>query len=137
VGYFLLTGTPPFRGSLAEFLWKQVREDPEPPSVRLGAEVSGDLEGLILKCLYQRREVRPADIRALIVALLECRSAGTWTVADAESWWRANGPREDEGAPVPAVVGAVDTTVTGDLSWRDDMESPRASREHGGSRGER
>ena len=123
VGYFLLTGTPPIRGDgLAEVLWKQIREVPEPPSARLGAEVSEDLEALILKCLSKRREDRPEDVRALIAALLRCRSSGMWTVEDAESWWRANVPREDERTPVPAggtvAAGAVEATVTIDSTRR-------------------
>ena len=123
MGYFLLTGTPPIRGDgLAEVLWKQVREVPEPPSARLGAEVSEDVEALILKCLSKRREDRPEDVRALIAALLRCRSSGMWTVEDAESWWRANVPREDERTPVPAggtvAAGAVEATVTIDLTRR-------------------
>jgi hypothetical protein len=130
VGYFLLTGTPPVRGgTLAEILWKQAREDAEPPSSRLGAEVSEDLEALILKCLSKRKEDRPGDARALIGALLGCRSAGTWTVADAEVWWRANGHREAETTPAPdhepVVDGTGDVTITIDLARRGPVESPR------------
>jgi eukaryotic-like serine/threonine-protein kinase len=123
VGYFLLTGTPPIRGDgLAEVLWKQIREVPEPPSARLGAEVSEDFEALILKCLSKRREDRPEDVRALIAALLRCRSSGMWTGEDAESWWRANVPREDARTRVPAggavASGAVEATVTIDSTRR-------------------
>ncbi len=128
MGYFLLTGTPPIRGDrLTEVLWKQVREVPEPPSARLGSEISGDLEVLILRCLSKRREDRPEHVRLLVAALQHCRSAGTWTVADAESWWWANGPREAEPTSTPAggdvLAGAADATMTIDLTRRRDVSS--------------
>jgi serine/threonine protein kinase len=133
VGYFLVTGTPPIRGSgVAELLVKQVREVPEPPSARLGTEVSEDLEALILKCLSKRPEDRPESARALIGALQECRSAGTWTCADAEMWWRANAPREDETTLVLPKEPVVNKNVTVDLIRRSmfsdsDDQSTRAN----------
>ena len=102
VGYFLLTGTPPFRGGgLAEVLWKQVREVPEPPSARLGAEVSEDLEALDPQVPVQatggppRGRTRPH--RGLVAVPVggdvDCRGCGVVVAGEC-----APGGREDPGA---------------------------------------
>jgi serine/threonine protein kinase len=135
VGYFLLTGTLPFRGgTLIEILLRQVRDVPEPPSARLRTEVSEDLEALILKCLSKRRECRPEDARALSRSLLECQAAGTWTGADAELWWHANAHREDETTTVRARDPVVTGTVTIDLTRRSLISASDAQPIRTGSR---
>src|SRR5262249_36011484 len=52
VGYFLLTGTPPFEGkSVIEICMHHSRTPPQKPSDRLGRPVSTDLEAVLLKGL--------------------------------------------------------------------------------------
>ena len=66
-----------------------------------------------MRALAKRPEERPGNARALIEALRECESAGTWTLADAESWWWSHWPRE-EGATLIQVgdpVAEASTTV--------------------------
>ncbi len=95
VGYFLLTGTPPFEaGSALSVLNAHVTEVPESPTARLGQPVDGDLEALILRCLGKAPEVRHATACALRADLLACAAATSWTETKASDWWAAH--------PVPA-----------------------------------
>jgi serine/threonine-protein kinase len=68
----------------------QVKEPPPPPALRLGKPVSADLADLLMRCLAKQPEQRPPSAEALDQSLAGCASAGTWTLVDAEQWWRAN-----------------------------------------------
>jgi eukaryotic-like serine/threonine-protein kinase len=77
LGYFLLTGVPPFVGNnLAEVCGHHVHSAPVPPSVRLGVTLPARLEALILSCLEKSPARRPASAAALRAALLPLSSAG-------------------------------------------------------------
>jgi eukaryotic-like serine/threonine-protein kinase len=77
VGYFLLTGTPPFTGrTVLDVLTQHLHAEPVPPSKRLGAPVPRELEALILRCLAKAPEARPVSAAALCDALLPLTSAG-------------------------------------------------------------
>ncbi|MBL9122063.1 MAG: serine/threonine protein kinase [Planctomycetaceae bacterium] len=107
VGYFLLTGTPPFRGeSMVEICRRQVSDAPEPPSRRLGRPVAPDLEAILLQCLAKSPAERPASAQVLAEALLGCGSAGSWTIQLAEDWWRRHGPI----APADTTIEAAQPT---------------------------
>jgi hypothetical protein len=91
VGYFLLTGSEVFEGnSPVEVLAKHLEVKPEPPSVRLGGPVPGDLEQLILQCLEKKPEDRPRSARALWEALRSCDDARGWRLEQAQQWWEDN-----------------------------------------------
>jgi tRNA A-37 threonylcarbamoyl transferase component Bud32 len=88
VAYYLLTAQPVFDvSSLTELCLAQLTRTPEPPSVRLGAEVDPQLEAAILACLAKRPEARPASARALLTMLERSKQANAWKVSDAEAWW--------------------------------------------------
>jgi serine/threonine protein kinase len=71
LGYFLLTGVPPFSGrTVLEVCSHHLRSTPVSPSVRLGAAIPSELEALILSCLAKAPEDRPASAAALESALL-------------------------------------------------------------------
>ena len=63
---------------------------PLPPAERLEKAVSTDLAELIMQCLAKSPEQRPPSAETLDQALAGCVSAGTWTLLDAEKWWRSN-----------------------------------------------
>jgi eukaryotic-like serine/threonine-protein kinase len=91
VGYWLLTGTHVFGGnSILEVCAHHLHSAPDPPSTRLGAHVSSDLETLILACLAKRPEDRPASAQALGERLRACAAAGRWTNARGAQWWAAH-----------------------------------------------
>jgi serine/threonine protein kinase len=105
VGYFLLTGTPVFAGSsVLEICMKHVKNDPDPPSVRLGQPVSADLESLLLRCLAKLPECRPQNAAELQQELDRCRIHGTWTVADAKDWWADHGSIDNPDASATVLV---------------------------------
>jgi serine/threonine-protein kinase len=88
VGYFLLTGQPPFLGrSVLEICGHHLHTTPEPPSERLGATLPADLEAVVLRCLAKKPDDRPRDARALHDALLECQKATPWSLAEARDFW--------------------------------------------------
>jgi eukaryotic-like serine/threonine-protein kinase len=86
VGYFLITGAPPFSArSLGELCQQHLTAIPASPSDRLGRPVSAALEHAILACLEKSRAKRPQTARDL-AALLD-RVTDRWTLDEAEAWW--------------------------------------------------
>jgi serine/threonine protein kinase len=91
VGYWLLTGTTMFENENVDSLLKsQTTDTPPDASERRGAQVSADLERLLMRCLAKEPEQRPQTAGALDELLARCISAGTWTSEEAESWWHTN-----------------------------------------------
>jgi serine/threonine-protein kinase len=100
LGYHLLTAAPIFEGeNFVEICGHHMHTKPRPPSERISRPISGDLESVLLACLEKDPDKRPADVRALSEALAACRSAGTWTKADAARWWRENSSKLHERDP--------------------------------------
>ncbi|MCX7424934.1 MAG: serine/threonine-protein kinase [Planctomycetia bacterium] len=89
VGYFLLTGHPPFEADKAiKVMIAHVHEEVVPPSKR-GVDVPEDLELVILRCLAKKPADRYQDAASLADALAGCQSADRWSRADARTWWEA------------------------------------------------
>jgi len=94
LGYFLLTGGPPFDGNtVLEVCSRHLVSEPEPPSARLGQRVPDDLEKLILDCLAKDATKRPGDADELRAALEAC-AIPTWTKEDAAAAWAVLATRE-------------------------------------------
>jgi serine/threonine-protein kinase len=98
VGYFLLTGRPPFDcdttlRTLAAVLTR------EPEGIRnIRPELPVDLEQVILRCLAKDPANRFPSADALDAALAHCHSAG-WSHTRAEEWWQERrGSTSDRGA---------------------------------------
>lgn len=110
VGYWLLTGTHVFSGSsILEVCARHLHSVPDPPSTRLDAPVSSDLETVLLACLAKRPEDRPASAHVLRERLHACAAAGRWTNARAAQWWAAHRHElRSGGAGVSAASAAVD-----------------------------
>ncbi len=108
VGYFLLTGERLFDcATLGEVLVSQVKRLPPPPSARLGKLVSSDLESLLMSCLAKDPALRPPSARSLGEALGACQSAGAWTRALAEEWWKRHAAAaSDKAAILPPAEAA-------------------------------
>jgi hypothetical protein len=89
VAYFLLTGTPPFLGTVAvEICGQHLLAPPEPPSVRLGVDLPASLEALVLRCLAKLPDDRPQSAVQLAEAATACRDVEPWTDDQARQWWR-------------------------------------------------
>jgi eukaryotic-like serine/threonine-protein kinase len=88
VGYFLLTGRPPFDGKSA---WKvmqaHAREPLTPPSTWNRA-IPRDLEAVIIRCLSKDASGRFGSPKEMAEALHRCRDAGAWTYEHGTAWWK-------------------------------------------------
>jgi serine/threonine-protein kinase len=75
VGYFLLTGLPPFTGkNVFEVCAQHVCEAPLPPSARRSG-IPPELEALVLSCLAKSPDERPASAAAVRAELLRIATA--------------------------------------------------------------
>ncbi len=94
VGYFLLTGRPPFEGDKPlDVLLQHVNEEPKPPSERVPHSIGSRLETLILSCLAKDPSNRPTGARALAQELDACRGAREWDREQARAWWTERSSR--------------------------------------------
>jgi serine/threonine-protein kinase len=88
VGYCLLTGSPPFSGrTTVEVCGHHLHSIPASPSARLGMQLPGALEEVLLRCLEKRREDRPASARELQRLLRQCALSAPWSSEDARPFW--------------------------------------------------
>jgi serine/threonine-protein kinase len=87
VGYFLVTGRPPFDcGTPLRTLAAALTQEPEPIR-KTKPEVPVDLERAILRCLAKEPADRIPSADVLDAALADCRCIG-WSHAQAEEWWQ-------------------------------------------------
>jgi eukaryotic-like serine/threonine-protein kinase len=93
VGYFLLSGHPPFEGSAMRQRTAH-QEQPVPPLSAPGRDVPADLEAVIMRCLEKDPARRFQDLDSLEKALAECDCAHAWTTSDRHRWWSEH-PVED------------------------------------------
>jgi len=113
VGYFLLTGTPVFDGdNVFEIINQHSKAAPEPPSERLGKNVSQDFERLLLACLEKDPDKRPQTAVELTIMLDACGAAESWSQADAAQWWEQCGKtKADRGATSITDDGTLAATI--------------------------
>ena len=92
LGYFMLTGRPPYEGENDLALAYKVVNAPVP-------KLEGDdsLNRLIQDCLKKSAEGRPQTAQSVLDLLDEVLRESTWSAADARAWW-AHHP----GMPKPA-----------------------------------
>jgi hypothetical protein len=89
IAYYLITGQPVFSGSnIYEVCAHHLNTQPEPPSKRLGAPLSPDLEEVILRCLEKDKRRRPVSAMALLEAFEACELVGRWSQREARAWWQ-------------------------------------------------
>ena len=90
VAYFLLTGKNVFEGRPMEVIAKHLREEPVPPSKRLGRPLPEKLERLVMELLEKDPDRRPESAAALIARLDEIEADSgveTWSADAARAWW--------------------------------------------------
>ncbi len=88
VGYYLLTGQPPFTGKSAVELLAAHRMKDVSPLSQVNPAIPTDLEQIILKCLAKQPENRYSDAASLVEALNMCSASTGWSTEDAAKWWR-------------------------------------------------
>lgn len=105
VGYFLLTGQPPFTGNDVLKILAAHANAPVPrPTIRNG-QVPADLEKVILRGLAKRPDERFPDALAMQRELEQCGCRTDWSVQQAADWWK--GMRD---LPVKATPAALQET---------------------------
>jgi eukaryotic-like serine/threonine-protein kinase len=87
LAYYLLTGAPPFVYPspiriLAAHLYEAAR-----PLIERRADLPGDLEAIVLRCLAKDPNDRFPDARSLEQALAGCGTSDDWSAKEAASWW--------------------------------------------------
>jgi serine/threonine-protein kinase len=88
VGYYLLTGRPPFQADgRTALLIAHARDPVEPPS-RVRPGIPEDMEHVVLRCLAKPPAQRFPDAEALEQALGACACAGDWGQGRAAQWWQ-------------------------------------------------
>ncbi len=92
VGYFMLTGHPPFEGNVATVLKQHLSDRPRPPSQL--ASIAPGLEAVILRCLEKDPASRYESASALADALRALARDPDWTTERAREWWRGHRPNE-------------------------------------------
>jgi serine/threonine-protein kinase len=109
VGYWLLTGTPPFLAkNPGELIADHLRTLPEPPSKRLGTPIPESLERVLLACLEKDPKKRPLDAWSLLSDLQACGLDG-WGATQARAWWETN--LKELAGPEPRSKALSATTI--------------------------
>ncbi len=88
VGYYLLTGQPPFVKDSVMQLYAAHMYEPVPPLHNLRLDIPEDLESVIMRCLEKDPSKRYPDARSLEKDLAACACAHDWTQEKAEEWWQ-------------------------------------------------
>jgi serine/threonine-protein kinase len=92
VGYFLLTGRPPFEGATPLAIVIAHAHDPVTPPSRLQPEIPEDVENVLLRCLAKEPNDRFQTVDQLERALAACALAESWTNEKAAEWWKTHEP---------------------------------------------
>jgi eukaryotic-like serine/threonine-protein kinase len=87
VGYFLVTGQPPFDGDTVWDIVAAHSRDPVKPPARVNPAIPPDLERAIVKCLEKLPANRFQDAESLDQSLAACACAEQWTDQRAAEWW--------------------------------------------------
>ncbi len=88
VGYFLLTGRPPFEGDRPiKVIIAHAHDEVVPPSQHVEG-IPADLEQIFLRCLAKDPADRFDSATSLAEALAGCEAADGWTRARAAAWWQ-------------------------------------------------
>jgi serine/threonine-protein kinase len=102
VGYYLLTGRPPFEGkSVLEICGHHLHTTPAPPRDLVRTPIPVELEALVLQCLAKKPEERPSDALKVSEALADCARSVPWDAAAARDFWRSL----RDGSPVRIRTG--------------------------------
>jgi serine/threonine-protein kinase len=112
VGYFLLTGHPPFRGTNVAQLIVAHARDPVLPPTEHRPDIPHDLEDVLLRCLSKRAQDRLVDAEALDHALARCHCSSGWSYDQAKLWWREYDPTSGTSDPTGSRTSFVSVSVS-------------------------
>ncbi|HEX5398720.1 MAG TPA: protein kinase [Verrucomicrobiae bacterium] len=119
IGYFLLTGRPPFEEE--DVLAKEKKEQtasPAPPSWRTKSKISSQLERAILRCLEHEPEKRPQSALELRDLLLASPQANAYTPEARATWWAEFHRQEQTAVAAETATPSPRPTVNVDFAGR-------------------
>ena len=91
VGYYLLTGRPPFVGeNPMRVVLSHAHDIPANPST-INPAIEPQLEAIIMGCLSKDPSDRPVNVSALRQALKTCVTSEKWNFEDSANWWGHHG----------------------------------------------
>lgn len=126
VGYFLLSGQPPFMRSSVARMMKAHESETPPPLAERGA-VDAELSAVILKCLEKDPDRRYQSVKELEHALGQCQSAASWDGEQAARWWEQEKPilpaEAGESAATPTSAGSLVATLDATRDGKNDQTS--------------
>lgn len=93
VGYYLLTGRPPFEGRSGWQVMIAHARDPVVPPSKYVPDLPADLERVLLRCLSKDPADRYPDAMSVHRALIACQNADDWSPSLAREWWLQNAPQ--------------------------------------------
>jgi serine/threonine-protein kinase len=99
LGYFLVTGRPPFVGKNALGTLQAHLHTPAVRPSQVEPAVAADLEAVLLRLLAKDPGDRYPDAAAAEAALGACACAGEWTEADGNAWWSSVEANQAAKAP--------------------------------------
>ncbi|QDS87924.1 Serine/threonine-protein kinase PknB [Rosistilla ulvae] len=103
VGYFMLTGRPPFTTANPEMIFEQVLGVmPLPPSQAGATSSIPALDAIVMRCLAKSPDDRPDNAAQLRTRLEELAAKQPWTADEANAWWRANSQPKPQPKPQAA-----------------------------------
>lgn len=113
VGFFLLTGRPPFEGDNPMAVFSQhVSVPPPPPAELIETPLDPMLERLLLQCLRKDPCERPQTAREVEVRLLDAvERLGHWDAYDSAVWWREHGTPVRQAAAQSGDMSPTTVTV--------------------------
>lgn len=88
VGYFLLTGQPPFVRETAMEMMLAHAYEPATSLRQSRPETPDDLDAVLLRCLEKDPSRRFSSVSELDAALSACGCAEEWTEERAAAWWQ-------------------------------------------------
>jgi len=90
VGYYLLTGRPPFTGhNVTDVLQQHMKSTPVAPSECTDTPIAPELEQLLMKCLQKNRGDRPESAQEMADELARILPVVPWGKSDALDWWKS------------------------------------------------
>lgn len=108
VGYYLLSGRPPFlRSTPAQMYKAHLHEQPTPIATYVPA-IPSDLASILHRCLEKDPAHRFTDIRELEAGLLLCDCAQSWDSEKAAQWWT----RARKSPSLPVIPAEPDSGIS-------------------------
>ena len=107
VGYYLLTGQPPFNDSNPMRVMVAHIQKAPPPLAESSTDVPADLSDVVMRCLQKDPAERFQTTDDFYEALVSCQAAGLWTREMARNWWECNGCPQKKALDVAVLEASV------------------------------